>query len=252
MKTAKQAAKTALLLLIVFAFLFPVLCMVARTFSALSLTRYPKVPGESFGYWRGLLNSLIITVPTVLGQVILSALAAFSLAKLKLPLRNTLLGLYLILLILPLQVTLVPTYMVLDRLSLLNRFPAVILPGAYSAFGVCLLRQNMKYVSNSTIEAAKMDGASYFTVFGRIVVPQIKGPLAALTVLCFIDSWNAVEQPLIYLNDRSMYPLSVTLSEMGSTGDAGPFLDGILFMVPPLLVYLLAYREQDIAPLFKG
>lgn len=217
MRTAKQIAKRFLLIFIVLIFLYPILYMVVCSFFSESelagmlmvnegqyvnlfpssfvpsLEQYQKAVGESPMYWKGMLNSLVITIPTVFGQVVISALAAFSFAKMKLPFRNTLFALYIILLVLPLQVTLVPTYMVLDQLSLLNHFPAVILPGVFSAFGVCLLRQNMKYVNDSVIEAAKIDGASYFTIFARIVVPQMKGPLAALTMLCFIDSWNSVE-----------------------------------------------------------
>ena len=273
METAKQITKRLLLVLIVLIFLYPILYMVICSFFseseldqmlmnndgqymkpfpsafAPSLEQYRKAAGESSEYWQGMLNSLIITIPTVLGHVVISALAAFSFAKLKLPFRNILFTLYIILLVLPLQVTLVPTYMVLDQLSILNHFPAVILPGVFSTFGTCLLRQNMKYVDDSIIEAAKIDGASYFIIFSRIIVPQMKGPLAALTMLCFIDTWNAVEQPLIYLDTKSMYPLSITLSDMGSTGYTNLFSYGILFMVPPLLVYLFVYKGQDVSAL---
>lgn len=97
-----------------------------------------------------------MTVPTVIGQVIISSLAAFAFAKLKFPFRDKLFFIYIILLILPLQVMIVPDYIILDNLGLLNNFLAVILQGTFSAFGICLLRQSMKYISDSSIEAIVM------------------------------------------------------------------------------------------------
>ena len=159
--------------------------------------------------------------------------------------RDKLFFIYIILLILPLQVTIVPDYIILDNLGLLNNFLAVILPGTFSAFGICLLRQSMKYISDSSIEAARIDGASYFKVFLRIILPQIKGGLITLTLLCFIDNWNMVEQPLIYFDDKAMYPLSITMADV-SSGDLGiVFACGVMFMIPALLIYLYGHRDID-------
>ncbi|MCH5299153.1 MAG: carbohydrate ABC transporter permease [Ruminococcus sp.] len=189
-------------------------------------------------------NSVIITFPTVIGQVVVSSLAAFAFAKLKFPFRDKLFFVYIVLLILPLQVTLVPNYIVLDNLKLLNSFLSVILPGTFSAFGICLLRQCIKYIPDSSIEAARIDGASYFKIFTNIILPQIRGGLITLALLCFIDSWNAVEQPLIYFNDRAMYPLSIGLADIGNSDYGIIFACGVMFMIPPMLIYL--YGERDI------
>jgi multiple sugar transport system permease protein len=190
-------------------------------------------------------NSVIITFPTVIGQVIVSALAAFAFAKLNFPLKNTLFLIYIILLILPLQVTLVPNYIVLDNLNLLNNFLSIILPGTFSAFGICLLRQSIKYIPNSSIEAARIDGASYFKIFTNIILPQIKGGLITLTLLCFIDNWNVVEQPLIYFDDSAMYPLSIGLSDISNSDYGIVFACGVMFMIIPLLIYLYGQRDID-------
>lgn len=190
-------------------------------------------------------NSVIITFPTVILQVIVSALAAFAFAKLKFPFRDKLFFVYIILLILPLQVTLVPDYIVLDNLNLLNNFLAVILPGTFSAFGICLLRQSIKYISDSSIEAARIDGASYFKIFINIILPQIKGGLVTLTLLCFIDNWNAVEQPLIYFDDSAMYPLSIGISDIGNSDYGIIFACGVMFMIPALLIYFIGEKDID-------
>ena len=269
MKKAVKIIKYIILILITAVFLFPVVYMIACSFMSNSqvgsmldftngeykeislipemfpLEQYYQVffrrPEYLIKFW----NSVIITFPTVIGQVIVSALAAFAFAKLKFPFRDKLFFVYIVLLILPLQVTLVPNYIVLDNLDLLNSFLAVILPGTFSAFGICLLRQSIKYIPESSIEAARIDGASYFKIFTNIILPQIKGGLITLTLLCFIDNWNVVEQPLIYFDDEAMYPLSIGLSDISSSDYSIILPWGVIFMIIPLLIYLYGHRDID-------
>lgn len=265
----KKYIKYIFLIIFTILFLFPIVYMLACSFMGkaqisslldfsngtyknldlipdrFSLNQYYQVFFRRPEYLLKFWNSIIMTVPTVIGQVIISSLAAFAFAKLKFPFRDKLFFIYIILLILPLQVTIVPDYIILDNLGLLNNFLAVILPGTFSAFGICLLRQSMKYISDSSIEAARIDGASYFKVFLRIILPQIKGGLITLTLLCFIDNWNMVEQPLIYFDDKAMYPLSITMADV-SSGDLGiVFACGVMFMIPALLIYLYGHRDID-------
>lgn len=268
MKRIKLTLKYIFLILIAAVFLFPVVYMIACSFmpnsqvsSMLDFTngeykdlnlipemftfeQYYQVffrrPEYLIKFW----NSVIITFPTVAAQVVVSSLAAFAFAKLKFPGRDKLFFVYIVLLILPLQVTLVPNYIVLENLDLLNNFLSIILPGTFSAFGICLLRQSIKYIPSSSIEAARIDGASYFKIFTKIILPQIKGGLITLTLLCFIDNWNVVEQPLIYFDDTAMYPLSLGLSNLSSSDYGIVFACGVMFMIPALLIYL--YGQKDI------
>ena len=188
-------------------------------------------------------NSLLITVPVTAIQSIISIFAAFAFAKLRFPLRNALFFLFIILLLLPSWVTLVPNYIMIDGMGLLDTLASLILPSAFTAFGVCLLRQYMRYVPDETIEAAKIDGASYLKILFRIVVPQVKGGIASMMILTFIDSWNMVEQVIIYITDREKYPLSVALSEYSGSDPGIIFACGVIFMIPPLLLYLYHSRE---------
>ncbi len=269
MKRMKKIIKYIFLILLTAVFLFPVVYMIACSFMSnsqvvkmldftngeykqinlipemFSLEQYYQVFFRRPEYLLKFWNSVIMTFPTVAGQTIVSALAAFAFGKLKFPFRDKLFFVYIVLLILPLQVTLVPNYIVLDNIDLLNNFLAVILPGTFSAFGICLLRQSIKYISDSSIEAARIDGASYFRIFTSIILPQIKGGLITLVLLCFIDNWNIVEQPLIYFDDEAMYPLSIQLSNF-SVGDYGIiFACGVMFMIPALLIYLYGRRDID-------
>ena len=182
-------------------------------------------------------NSVIITVPIVIIQTLVSIFAAFAFTKLKFPFRDALFFIFIILLIMPSWVTMVPNYMMIQRLGLLDTIWALILPSAFTAFGVCLLRQYMRYVPDETIEAARIDGASTLKILFRIVLPQVKGGIAALMILTFIDNWNMVEQVVIYISDKDKYPLSVALSNYAATDT------GVIFMIPPLLLYLYHSKE---------
>lgn len=269
MKNIKTIIKYIVLIIITAVVLFPVVYMLACSFMSNSqvsnmldftsqeykglsiipdmatLEQYYQVFFRRPEYLLKFWNSVIITFPTVIAQVIVSSLAAFAFAKLKFPGRDKLFFVYIVLLILPLQVTLVPNYIVLDNLNLLNNFLAVILPGTFSAFGICLLRQSMKYIPVVSIEAARIDGASYFKIFTNIILPQIKGGLITLTLLCFIDNWNVVEQPLIFFDDSAMYPLSIGLSDISNSDYGIVFACGVMFMIPALLIYLYGHRDID-------
>ena len=182
----KKIVKYIFLLLVTAIFLFPVVYMIACSF--MSNSQISKMLDFANGEYKNLniipemftleqfyqvffrrpeyllkfWNSVIAALPTVAGQVVVSSLAAFAFAKLKFPFRDKLFFVYIVLLILPLQVNLVPNYIILENMDLLNNFLAIILPGTFSAFGICLLRQSIKYIPDSSIEAARIDGASYF------------------------------------------------------------------------------------------
>lgn len=271
MKSIKKILKYIFLTDITAIFLFPVVYMIACSFMSDSqisemldfangeYKNLNMIPGmftlEQFyqvffrrpEYLLKFWNSVIIALPTVIGQVIVSALAAFAFAKLKFPFRDKLFFVYIVLLILPLQVTLVPNYIILDNMNLLNNFLAIILPGTFSAFGICLLRQSIKYIPDTSIEAARIDGASYFKIFTRIILPQIKGGLITLTLLSFIDNWNVVEQPLIYFDDSSMYPLSITMSDISDSDYGIIFACGVMFMIPALIIYFYGHKDIDLS-----
>lgn len=268
----KKVLKYVLLIVLTIIFLLPVVFMVTSSFMSgeevtsmlnfsssefaefklvpehFSLQQYYQVFFRSGKYLSEFWNSVLITFPTVILQLIVSAMAAFAFGKLKFPGRDKIFFVYMILLILPIQVTLVPSYFMYQKIGLLNNVMAIILPGTFSAFGICLLRQNVRYISNSSIEAARVDGASYMRIFFQIIIPQIRGGLVALALLTFVDTWGVVEQPLIYFTDKAKYPLSVSLS--ASTADPmSVFACGVMFMIPALIIYFIG--EKDVRTSFS-
>jgi multiple sugar transport system permease protein len=146
---------------------------------------------------------------------------------------------YIIVMLMPFQVTLVSNYLVADKLGLLNSYLSIILPGIFSPFGVFLLKQYMEQIPDVYIEAAKIDGASEFYIFSRIIIPLCKGGIAAVIILVFIDNWNMVEQPLILLKDAAKLPLSIYLSRINEGEIGVSFAAATLYMLPMLLIFLM-------------
>ncbi len=182
-------------------------------------------------------NSVLLTAPIVLGQLLVASLAAYGFSKLKYPLSSKIFFIYIIAMIMPFQVTLVPNYIILRKLHLIGSSLAVILPGIFSTFGVFLLRQFMILIPDEYCEAAKIDGSGYLKTFTGIILPQCKGALAALAILVFIDNWNMVEQPLILLNDERLHPLSIFLSKLNAFDIGISFACGVLYMTPAILIF---------------
>jgi multiple sugar transport system permease protein len=204
-----------------------------------TLAQYGQLLVYSAQYLLLFWNSVGLVVPIMVGQTVVAALAAYAFAKLNFRGRNALFLVYVMTMLMPFQVTLVPNYIMVDQLGLLNRSGAVIYPGIFAAFGVFMLRQFMLPIPYAYIEAAKLDGAGHFTIFLRIIVPMVKSGLAALIVLLFVDYWNMVEQPLIFMSDAFKQPLSVFLSRLSGQWDT-VFAASMLYMAPMLLLFLYA------------
>lgn len=183
-------------------------------------------------------NSVAIVLPIVAGQTVVASMAAYAFAKLRFRGRNQLFFIYLTVMLMPFQVTLVPNYLVADWLGLINNNLSIILPGVFNTFGVFLLKQYMEQIPDSYIEAAKMDGAGQFAIFFRIILPMCRNGIAAMFILLFIDNWNMVEQPLIFLQDATAQPLSVYLSKIVGGERGLAFAASVLYMLPMLLIFL--------------
>ncbi|GIO40318.1 carbohydrate ABC transporter permease [Paenibacillus apis] len=189
-------------------------------------------------------NSVLLVVPIVLGQVAVATMAAFAFSQFSFLGRDSLFFLYIITMLMPFQVTLVPNYLAMDWLGLLDSRLSIILPGIFSAFGVFLVRQFMIGIPRAYPEAAQMDGAGYWTIFTHIILPMSKPGIAALTILVFIDYWNMVEQPLIFLQDAYLRPLSIYLAQINEGEFGLAFAAAVLYMLPMLFIFL--YAENDL------
>lgn len=202
-----------------------------------SLGQYGQVLIHSSQYLRMFWNSVFMVAPIVIGQAAVALLASFAFAKLRFPCKEPLFLMYLITMLMPFQVTLVPNYLMSDWLGLLNTPASIICPGIFGAFGVFLLRQFMSQIPAAYMEAARIDGAGVPRIFASIAVPMVKPGIAALVVLLFADYWNMVEQPLVFLHDDELQPLSVMLSRVQNETLGVMFSASVLYMSPMLLLF---------------
>lgn len=213
-----------------------------------SFSQYWTVLFNSPTYLLKFWNSVFLTVPVVVFQLIIASLAAYGFSRYRGKKREMIFFGYIILMLMPYQVTLVPNYLVSKWLDLLDTRWAVILPGIVAPFSVFLLTKNMRRIPKSYIEAAQLDGAGEWQIFSKVCLPMCKNALVSVALLVFIDYWNMVEQPLILFSSEEMYPLSVFLSEINS-GEVGvAFAVAVIYMVPTLLMFLWGeeYLEEGI------
>lgn len=208
-----------------------------------SLDGYYQILLRRADYLVKFWNSLFLTGSIVLGQTLLSCLAGYGFSKFKFKGSQILFVLVVILMLMPYQVTLVSNYIVLDRVGLIGSYLAVILPGIFAPFGVFWMRQVMDGVPDELMESAALDGAGRWRTLWQIMAPCCKGGLASLVTLSFVDNWNMVEQPLIFLKKRSMYPLSIFLSQINERTLGAAFASGILAMLPVALLFAFFQEE---------
>ncbi|MGN0307018.1 MAG: carbohydrate ABC transporter permease [Lachnospiraceae bacterium] len=207
-----------------------------------SFSQYITVLLKSPDYLIKFWNSVILVAPIVVFQLAVACLASYGFTRYRGRVREIIFFSYIILMLMPYQVTLVPNFLVAGWLNILDTRWAIWLPGIFSPYAVFLLTKYMRRIPSSMFEAAKIDGAGEWQIFGKICLPLCKGALSSVAILVFIDYWNMVEQPLILLSDEQMHPLSVFLSKINS-GEIGlAFAVATIYMVPTLLVFL--YGEE--------
>jgi len=191
-------------------------------------------------------NSLIVAC-AVTGLVLLtSAMTGYIFAKFDFRLRGILFWLVLSLMMVPFSVTLIPLYVMMANLKLTNTLIAIILPQMCSPFGIFLMRQFMHSIPNELIDAARIDGASEFGIFFRIVLPLSSAALAALAIFTFVTQWDVFFWPLVIINDTNLFTLPLGLAQFRGrvNVDVGGMAAGSMIAVlPVLVVYFLAQRR---------
>lgn len=194
-------------------------------------------------------NSVKITVFILAGQLLVAVPAAWAFAIYPFPRRRLLFTVYLVLMLMPFQVTMLSSYLVLNELHLMNTHGAVILPAVFSAFPVFLIYRSFCGIPKELLEAARVDGAGEWQIFWRMGIPLASGGILSSAVLGFLECWNLIEQPLAFLKDQSLWPLSLYLPEISLDQAGYAFVASVITLIPALFVFLLGrdYLERGIA-----
>ncbi|HEX5692614.1 MAG TPA: carbohydrate ABC transporter permease, partial [Roseiflexaceae bacterium] len=186
--------------------------------------------GQALHFFLYLRNSIIVTAIVVIGQLFFSALAAYAFARLHFPLRDQIFLLYIGALMVPGIITLIPNFVLIRNLGWLNTFQGIVAPYVLmSPFAVFFLRQFFLGINREVEEAAKIDGASLFGIFTRVVIPISGPPLTTLGILTFISTWNEYLWPLLIGKEENVRVLTVALGIFRSqTPQGAPDWGGLM------------------------
>lgn len=237
-----------LLLLLAAVFFLPTLATLLLSFfpgSEVSLAGYDELFFDCFQFytmfWNSVTYAYIITALQLV--VILPAAFAFSFARFRG--KELLFFFYIILMMMPLQVMILPNYIGLRDMGILNTRAGIILPMIFSPFGVVVLRQYMKSIDASVIEAMRLETSSIIRILLHAVAPQVKVCLYAVGIFVFAECWNMLEQPMLLLQDENLKTLTVFFSDTTKYGNQVLYPASVLFMIPILLLYLFFHRELE-------
>jgi ABC-type glycerol-3-phosphate transport system permease component len=210
--------------------------------------------GERIPFLRQFANSAIIAIGQTALTVFLTSLAGFAFAKYEFVGKRLLFLLTLLTLMIPFEVTVVPLFQLMIDIGWLDTYWAVIVPGAINAFGVFFMRQVMLAVPNDLLDAARVDGATEFGIYLRIVVPLSRGGLAVLAVLSFLTAWNDYLWPLIALRSPEMFTLPIGLATLSGLYrvEWGMIMAGAVLTTLPILALFLWTRNHLISGLTSG
>lgn len=201
-------------------------------------------------YPREMWNSFFISSMTTIGQLLTCSMAAFAFAVVKFKGRNFLFTLLLITFIIPAQVTLIPNFIIFSKLGLVGTQIPLILPAFLGgAFGTFLIRQYFLTIPYELAEAARMDGASLWSIFWKVYLPLAKPALAALGLFTFLGAWNDLLHPLIYLpTDMQKTTLTIGLSlfQVQLGGKWTILMAGTLLSILPILIIFFFAQRQFI------
>lgn len=214
-----------------------------------TMQHYVEVFMDSPGFFVMFWNSVKITLGVLIGQFVVGTMAAWGFAKYDFPWKRGFFLLYVILMLMPFQVLMLSDYLVLDLLSLTDNLWGIILPGAFSTFPVFIMYRFFTEIPDSLIESAKLDGAKEWQLFLYLAVPIGSSGIIACMVLGFLEYWSLIEQPLTFLKDKSLFPLSIFLPDITSVSKSGmAFAVSVITFFPAVLVFLGGqdYLEQGI------
>lgn len=235
--------------------LFPIAWMLSTALkSAPEVAQYPpkllpdKLLFENFAiawgkapFTRYTVNTLIIVGFTIIGNVFVNSFVAYGFAKIDFAGKKLLFKVVLATMMIPGFVTLVPTYVIFSKLQWVDTYLPLIVPAfCGNAFHIFMMRQFYRTIPNELLEAARVDGAGHFYIWGKLMMPLVKPVMATVALISFKGAWSDFQGPLLYLSDRSKYTLQLGLQVFKGQGyTEWNYLMAVSFlsMLPILLLF---------------
>lgn len=259
-----EIIKHVLLILLLLAMLYPLLWMIAASFRpnteifkslglfSRNFTVANYVQGWTGGglqFSRYFLNSALIAVLSVVGNIFACSLTAYAFARLEFPGRRIFFGMLLVTLLLPYHVTLVPQYILFNKLNLINTYVPLVLPRflAVDAFFVFLMVQFIRALPRDLDDAARIDGCGHLGVFLRVIVPLALPAIGTTALFTFINTWNDFLGPMLYLSSSNLWTvplgLNAFLDATGGQSSYGSLFAMALLSLAPLVGFFVAFQK---------
>jgi multiple sugar transport system permease protein len=271
MKGSKRLSKYIILYGLASMMILPFLWMLSTSFkpsneiftipikwipSEININNYKKAV-TSFPFIRFFINSLIVTAFIIFGQLITSVMAAYAFARMEFRGKNILFILLLSGLMLPAQTIMIPMILTLEKLSLLNKLAGLIIPFAWSALIVFLLKQFFMQIPKEIEEAAIIDGCTTFQVITKIILPISRPILATSFILIFIYGWNQYFWPLLIVSKEELYTLQLGLAYFREINaietDWGALMAGTTLTLVPVIIVFIIFQKKVIESIaFSG
>jgi len=213
-----------------------------------SLDSYRAVlnPDGTAMMWRWTFNSVVVGLIQTIVTVLLSSWAAFAVSRIPFKGKGFIFAFILIGLMVPVESIVVPLFNMIVELNWINTYHALIWPGMMLPLAFLILKQFIDQLPTELLEAAKIDGAGFFTIWAKIILPLSKSSMAAVSIFIFIQSWNNLLWPLLVAQETKMMTLPVgipTFQSTFATDLAVPMASNVLASIPALIVFLLFQKH---------
>lgn len=197
-------------------------------------------------------NSFRTTLISLVGELVVSILAAYAFARIKFPGRDLIFSVFLSTMMIPAMVTMIPNFLTvtwlgrIGPLKWINNWPALTIPFMGSAFSIFLLRQFFTQIPDELYDAARMDGAGHLRFLWNVVIPLSKSPIMVITVFSFIENWNSLAWPMLVTNSPDWRPISVGLYSFIT--EAGQMINlmmagAVIAIIPILVLYFFTQKQ---------
>ncbi|WP_116952986.1 carbohydrate ABC transporter permease [Jiangella endophytica] len=223
------------------------------SFTNLTVANYERLLANEV-FLRWIVNSVLVALAVTALTVAVDVLAAYAFAKMRFAGRDITFRVMLATMMLPFSATLVPVYLLASELGMIDRYSGLIIPAAAGPFGVYLLRQFVRGVPDSLLEAARIDGAGHGSIFVRIILPLCRQPMAVLAIFTFVANWNTFLWPLLMAQSEHMMTLPVGIATTNTqfAQNISLLTAGAVISIVPMALLFVLFQRQFIGGVLAG
>lgn len=201
-----------------------------------------------------MINTIIVAIIAIAGNVIFSTMAGYALGRLKWRGRNAMLALFMGTMVIPVEGVMISQFLIIRSIHLQNTLLAVALPGMVGAINILLMTNAFKAIPNELEEAAQVDGANVWQQFFHVCLPQVKGTMTVVGIFAFVGAWNDFLWPLIVISDEKNYTLTLGMNRLKGMFVSDPRLiaAGALVSLIPILIFFACFQKYFFQGLEQG